>query len=131
MFHNKKYPKDKKYGDTLALKNIWGHFANKKYMGQIANTKYMGTDCHQYKINGDRLQIKIHGDPFPILFTKIYIHTTLGSSPGSLVSNRNMFLNIPLIANWHAITHNQEHLIHENLLSENQKRRRYDYVICT
>jgi hypothetical protein len=32
------------------------------------------------------------------------IHSTLGSSPGSLVFNRDMFLNIPLIANWHAIT---------------------------
>jgi hypothetical protein len=32
------------------------------------------------------------------------IHTTLGSSPGNLVFNRDMFLNIPLIADWHAIT---------------------------
>ncbi len=59
------------------------------------------------------------------------IHTILGSSPGSLVFNRDMFLNIPLIADWHAITLKWEHLIHENLLSENQKRRKYDYVICT
>ena len=28
----------------------------------------------------------------------------LDISPGSLVFNRDMFLNIPLIANWHAIT---------------------------
>ena len=32
------------------------------------------------------------------------IHSTLGSSPGSLTYNRDMFLNIPLIADWHAIT---------------------------
>ena len=56
------------------------------------------------------------------------IHTILSSSPGSLVFNRDMFLNIPLIANWHAITLRREHLIHENLLRENQKRRRYDYM---
>jgi hypothetical protein len=31
------------------------------------------------------------------------VHSTLGSSPGSLVFNRDMFLNIPLIADWHAI----------------------------
>ncbi len=32
-------------------------------------------------------------------------HSTLGSSPGSLVfKNRDMFLNIPLIADWHAVT---------------------------
>ena len=54
------------------------------------------------------------------------IHTTLGSSPGSLVFNRDMFLNIPLIADWHAITLKQEHIIHEK--RENQKRRRYDYI---
>jgi hypothetical protein len=51
------------------------------------------------------------------------IQSTLGSSPGSLVFNRDMFLNIPLIANWHAITQKREHLIHENLIPENQKRR--------
>jgi hypothetical protein len=44
------------------------------------------------------------------------IHSTLGSSPGSLVFNRDMFFNIPLIANWHAITQKREHLIHKNLM---------------
>ena len=52
------------------------------------------------------------------------IHSTLGSSPGNLVFNRDMFLNIPLIANWHAITQKREHLIHKNIIRENQKRRR-------
>ncbi len=52
------------------------------------------------------------------------IHSTLGSSPGSLVFNRGMIISIPLIANWHAITQKREHLIHENLIQENQKRRR-------
>jgi hypothetical protein len=56
------------------------------------------------------------------------IHSTLGSSPGSLTFNRDMFLNIPLIADWHAITQRREHLINENLIRENQKRRCYDYV---
>jgi hypothetical protein len=56
------------------------------------------------------------------------IHSTLGSSPGGLVFNREMFLNIPLIANWNAITQKREHLIHENLIQENQKRRWYDYL---
>jgi hypothetical protein len=71
MFHNTKYPKDKKYmgtlcqykmhgdalpikmhGDRLPIQNAWGHFANKKCMG---------TDC-QYKIHGDTLP----GDSLPI-----------------------------------------------------------------
>ncbi len=56
------------------------------------------------------------------------IHSTLGSSPGSLPYNRDMILNIPLIADWHAITQRQEHLINENLIQENQKGRCYDYV---
>ncbi len=33
-----------------------------------------------------------------------------------------------MIADWHAITQKQEHLIHENHLCENQNRRRHDYV---
>ncbi len=32
------------------------------------------------------------------------VHSTLGSSPGNLVFNRDMFLNIPPIADWHPIT---------------------------
>jgi len=52
----------------------------------------------------------------------------MGSSPGNLVFNRDMFLNIPLIANWHAITLKREHLNNENLMRENQKRRCYDYT---
>jgi hypothetical protein len=56
-------------------------------------------------------------------------HSTLGSSPGSLVFNRDMFLNIPLIADWHAVTKRREHLINENLMRENRKHRRHDYVI--
>jgi hypothetical protein len=56
------------------------------------------------------------------------IHSTLGSSPGSLTFNIDMFLNIPLIADWHAITQRREHLINENLTRENQKQHCYDYV---
>jgi hypothetical protein len=56
------------------------------------------------------------------------VHSTLGSSPGNLVFCRDMFLNIPLIADWHTITQRREHLIHENLMREKQKRRGYDYA---
>ncbi len=49
------------------------------------------------------------------------VHSTLGSSPGNLVFNRDMFFNIPLIADWHAIMQRREHLIHENLMRENQQ----------
>ncbi len=56
------------------------------------------------------------------------VHSTLVSSPGNLVFNRDMFLNIPLIADLHAITHRREHLIYENLMRENHKRRGYNYA---
>jgi hypothetical protein len=56
------------------------------------------------------------------------VHSTLGSSLGNLMFNRDMFLNIPLIADWHAITQRREHLIHVNLMRENQKRRGYNYA---
>jgi hypothetical protein len=56
------------------------------------------------------------------------IHLTPGSSPGSLTFNRDMFLNIPLIADWLMITQRWEHLINENLIRENQKRCQYDYA---
>jgi hypothetical protein len=38
-----------------------------------------------------------------------------------------MFLNIPLIADWKAITKKREHLVNENLMRENSRRRQYDY----
>jgi hypothetical protein len=37
------------------------------------------------------------------------IHSTLESSPGSLAFNRDIFLNISFIADWHTITQRQEH----------------------
>ena len=39
-----------------------------------------------------------------------------------------MFLNVPLIADWQAITRKREHLINENLMRENNRRRTYDYL---
>ena len=38
------------------------------------------------------------------------VHTTLGSSPGALVFSRDMFLNVPLSSDWHAITQKREQL---------------------
>jgi hypothetical protein len=132
------------HGDTFP--NTWGHIS--KYMGThfqmhgntFPNTrghisKYMGTCCkhkkYMYNIYGDRLLtqknicgislITMHG-------MRAGVHSTLGSSPGSLLFNRDMFLNIPLIADWHTITQRREHLIHKNLMRENQKRRGHDYA---
>ena len=56
------------------------------------------------------------------------IYSTLGRSPRSLTFNRETILKIPLIADWHTITQRQDLLIHKNLIRENQKGHRYDYV---
>ena len=92
---------------------------------------------------GNVLRVLLHGEPPPnitrardlideALSTAMHamragIHTTLGSSPGSLVFNRDMFLQVPLIADWTAITIKREHLINENLMCENRRRRQYNY----
>lgn len=57
------------------------------------------------------------------------VYTALGSSPGSFVFNRDIFLNIPLIADWQMLTEKREHQANENLLRKNLRRRKYDYEI--
>jgi hypothetical protein len=56
------------------------------------------------------------------------IHFTLGSSPRSLAFNRDIFHNIPLIADWRAVTQRREYLTNENLIQENQKQCCCNYV---
>ena len=56
------------------------------------------------------------------------VMTTLGSTPGSLVFSRDMFLNIPLIADWQAIAKHREQKINEDLRRANRKRRQFDYA---
>jgi hypothetical protein len=74
---------------------------------------------------GNVLRTLLHGPLQNIAYTAQYVdealsiamhamqagvNSTLGSSPGNLVFNRDIFLNIPLIADWHAITQRREHL---------------------
>ena len=56
------------------------------------------------------------------------VATTLGSTPGALAFSRDMFLNIPLVADWQAIATRREHHVNENLCQANRKRRQYDYA---
>ena len=51
------------------------------------------------------------------------------STPGALVFNRDMFLNVPLIADFYALRGRRELLIQETARRGNLKRRHYDYVI--
>jgi hypothetical protein len=57
------------------------------------------------------------------------MHNALGMSPGAFVFQRDMFLNIPLIANLQTIQDKRQVLIDENLRRQNLKRRSFDYAI--
>jgi hypothetical protein len=57
------------------------------------------------------------------------VATTLGSAPGALAFSRDMFLNVPLIADWQAIARNREHHVNEILRGANKKRRQFDDAI--
>ena len=51
------------------------------------------------------------------------------SSPGSLVFNRDMFLNEPLEADLLALHQIPQQKIHQNLVKQNKKRWNYDYSV--
>jgi hypothetical protein len=57
------------------------------------------------------------------------MHNALGMLPGAFVFQRDMFLNIPLIANLQTIQDKPQVLIDENLRHQNQKQRSFDYAI--
>jgi hypothetical protein len=57
------------------------------------------------------------------------VATTLGSVPGALTFSRDLFLNVPLIADWHAIAPSCKHHVNENLWHANRQRRQYDYAV--
>ena len=56
--------------------------------------------------------------------------STLGNySPGALVFNRDMFLNIPLVADIVTLTQNRQALVDARLLRANRRRSRHDYKV--
>ncbi len=55
--------------------------------------------------------------------------TTLGNTPGSLAFARDMFLNVPLIADWQAITCLCKHHVNENLCCANKKQCEYGFAL--
>ncbi len=56
------------------------------------------------------------------------VATTLGSMPGGFAFALDMFLNLPLIADWQAIACTCEYHVNENLRRANRKRRQYNYA---
>lgn len=57
------------------------------------------------------------------------ISTPLQASPGSLVFGRDMFLDVPFIANWQWIQGRRQQLVDEALRRQNSRRRHYDYIV--
>ena len=61
--------------------------------------------------------------------TRNNVMTTLGSIPGSLAFRREIFLKIPLVANWKEIYRNLEKRINDDMRHYNRKRCQSDYVL--
>jgi hypothetical protein len=55
--------------------------------------------------------------------------STLGSMPGALAFSGDMFLNVPLIVDWHTIARCREQYVNDSLRRANRKRRQYDYAL--
>jgi hypothetical protein len=55
------------------------------------------------------------------------IHRTLGMSPGGIIFNRDMFLNIPLLTDFELLQTRRQVIINDNLCRANSKRRQHDY----
>ncbi len=60
--------------------------------------------------------------------TQTIVVTTLESTPGASAFAQDMFLNVPLIADWQAIACTCKHHVNENLRCANRKRRQSDYA---
>lgn len=60
---------------------------------------------------------------------RIAVNHTMRTSPGAMAFNRDMLLNIPLIANLEAIRDRRQHLIDENLRRANAKRLEWNYDV--
>ena len=56
------------------------------------------------------------------------VTTNLGSTTGSIAFSRDMFSNVPLVADWQKISRKLEHNVNETLRKANAKRRSFDYA---
>ena len=56
------------------------------------------------------------------------VMTTLGSPPGALAFSRDMFLNVPLVADWQTIARHREQRVNDDLRRANTKLRPMDYA---
>ena len=59
--------------------------------------------------------------------TRAALHSSLQGTPGSLVFQRDMVLDIPVIADWQTIQQHRQQLIDKRLIAANNKRFKHDY----
>ena len=93
----------------------------------------------------DTLRVMIHVDPpqnephttnmidnalaTVVHASRCAVNHTMQTSPGAMVFNRDMMINIPLIANLLAIGDRRQHLVNENLRRINAKRIDHSYSV--
>ena len=119
-------------------------FGVKDIQSTAKNPQYNSICEQMHQTVGNVLRTYLHGNP-PSNVTqardivdqslatamramRTTIATTLGSTPGALAFSRDMFLNIPLVADWQAIAKQHEHHINDNLRRANLKQCSYDYA---
>ena len=61
--------------------------------------------------------------------TRCAVNSTLQNSPGSIVYNRDMLIDVPLIADLTVIRDRRQALVDENLRRQNSKRREHTYTV--
>ena len=88
---------------------------------KIKDTKIVAITCQVQLIDNARSNA-MH-------ITRCAVSRSLGVSPGALVFRRDMFLDIPSIADLLEIQAKRRVIIDENLRRQNQKRRELNYAI--
>jgi hypothetical protein len=61
--------------------------------------------------------------------TRAAFHGSIHGTPGSLVFDRDMVLDIPVIADWLTIQQNRQQLIDQQLIGANRKKVSHDYQV--
>ena len=98
-----------------------------------------------HKTMADILRVMIHVDPpqnepdttnmidnalaTVVHASRCAVNHTMQTSPGAMVFNRDMMINVPLIANLLAIGDRRQHLVNENLRRINAKRIDHSYSV--
>ena len=61
--------------------------------------------------------------------TRVAVNKTLGNSPGGIVYQRDMLLDIPLVTDMVLVQQRRQMLIDDNLMRQNRKRREYHFAV--